>query len=52
MDHATNNRLNFVFPHTFHVNLIEKALSKNIEADVGGTEDFCPGKLLKEKILD
>lgn len=51
-DHATNNRLNFLFPHTFHSSLMEKALSTKIEADAGGTEDFCPGKLLKEKILD
>ena len=51
-DHSANNRLLFLLPHTFHNSLMEKALTKKIEANAAGTADFCPGKLLKEKILD
>ena len=50
-NHSANNRLLFLLPHTFHNSLMEKALAKRIESDAAGTADFCPGKLLKEKIL-
>ena len=58
--HALNNRIQFLIPHTFHATLMEKELkdkSKEIEEagdDFDGFKDknFCPAKLLKEKILD
>ena len=51
-DHATNNRLLFLFPHTFHDAILEKAVADKLDSDAAGTAAFCPGKFLKEKILD
>ena len=52
-DHAANNRLLFLFPHTFHASLMEKALADQLEAP--GTADSYmhhPDKFLKERILE
>ena len=49
---ATNNRLLFLLTHTFHATLTEKVLAEKLEEDAAGTAAFCPGKLLKEKVLD
>ena len=52
-DHAANNRLLFLFPHTFHNSLMEKALSDQLE-DPGAADSYmhCPDKFLKEMILE
>ena len=69
-DRATNNRLLFLLPHTFHSSHMEAVLDKQMaiktnkdeitEADseiskswlVVDNESFCPGKMLKDKVLD
>ena len=54
-DVATNNRLLYLLPHTFHHNLMFQVLNDQLEAKENGTakaDMFCPGLLLREKILD
>ena len=50
-DHATNNRICYLHATTFHPSLIAKAIQDYID-DSGNTDSFCPGKFLKERILD
>ncbi len=51
-DHATNNRLLFLIPHTYHNSLIEKVLKKKLKEakqdDFKGFEEFNPSALLKD----
>ena len=51
-DHAMNNRLLFLIPHTFHDSLMEKVLVKKLKQRQNGDKSYCPGKFLKDKILD
>ena len=50
--YAVNNRLLFLLPHTFHSSLIEEVLVTKLQEREDGQTDFCPGKFLRERILD
>ena len=69
-EQATNNRLLFLVPHSFHDSLMEKVLNEQIEKRSGEEEEaepdangplipksssvvdnFCPGRMLKERVL-
>jgi len=50
-DHAVNNRILFMIPHTYHESLIAKELKERLDQEDLDPK-FDPGKLLKEKILD
>jgi len=50
-DYATNNRILFMIPHTFHESLIAKELKERLDQEELDPA-FDPGQLLKEKILD
>ena len=42
-EHATNNRLLFLLPHTYHDSLMVEVLTKRLDERVNGDKSFCPG---------
>ena len=54
-EHATSNRLLYLLPHTCHASRIEAVLSQmhnEVNGGANGDTNFCPGKFLKENIID
>ena len=47
-DHGVNNRMNLLFPSSKHDSLMEKVLTEKLN----DLKNFCPGKFLKERVLD
>ena len=49
LNHGINNRMNMLIPYSFHETLKEKVLADKLSNE---KSPFCPGKFLKEWILD
>ena len=50
-NHAMNNRILLLIPHTYHESMMENVLTEKLNNPSEIQENFCPGQFLREKIL-